>query len=87
MTDRPYEPISCTVHDRLLAAATLRQPVDLEIGSPGEAPAQVRGVIADVYSRGGAEYLRLVDGSTFRLDELRSLDGGPVGPSDAGDGR
>ena len=85
MTERPYRPIACDAHDRLLAAATLRRPTDLEVGAPGATPERIRGVIVDVYSREGAEYLLLADGRTIRLDEIRSLDGGPVGRSGSGD--
>ena len=73
--DPPYEPISCSAHDRLLAAATLRQESELEVeGSEGEREI-VRGVIRDVFSRAGAEYLELADGRLFRLDRIRSLNG------------
>lgn len=77
---RPYHPISCAVHDRLLELATLRR--ECEIGIVGDrSPDRVRGVIVDVYSQGGAEYLRLRDGTTLRLDEIRDLDGEPVPPA------
>lgn len=78
--DRPYLPISCAVHDRLLSLATLREECELTLEGPPGAPRRVRGVIADVYSRGGAEYLRLQDGATIRLDEIRALNGLPVPP-------
>jgi Rho-binding antiterminator len=81
--DRPYVPISCEFHDRLLASATLGEECELEIGSDVGVAERIRGVIADVYSRGGAEYLRLDDGRTLRLDRIRALNGRPmpsVGP-------
>ena len=81
MMDRPYTPISCEAHDRLLALATLRQECEITV-SPAGAPADsVRGIVEDVYSRGGAEYLRLRDGRTFRLDEILELDGQPIPPA------
>jgi Rho-binding antiterminator len=78
--DRPYVPISCGVHDQLLALATLRQECALTIGSGGGRAATVREIIVDVYSRSGAEYLELSDGQRFRLDEILALDGRPVPP-------
>jgi transcriptional antiterminator Rof (Rho-off) len=79
----PYRPISCSVHDRLLALATLRRECTLLIAAPGEPPRLIRGLIVDVYSKGGAEHLRLADGVVIRLDHIRALDGEPI---PAGDG-
>lgn len=77
----PYIPISCDMHDRLLDAATLRRECELTIaGAPGDAR-RIRGVIADVYSRDGAEYLQLRDGTTLRLDEILEFDGQAVYPA------
>lgn len=39
--------------------------------------AVARGRIVDVYSRGGAEYLRLEDGTVIRLDRIVSVNGKP----------
>jgi Rho-binding antiterminator len=76
--DTPYHPISCSVHDRLLALATLRRECSLLTTAPDGPPRLLRGVIVDVYSRGGAEYLRLADGTVVRLDRIRALDGLPI---------
>lgn len=78
--DRPYVPISCSVHDQLLALATLGEACELAIGPDPDSAERVHGVIVDVYSREGAEYLELRDGTTFRLDEIRALNGRPVPP-------
>ena len=78
--DAPYVPISCSVHDELLARATLRRECEIVYAQEGGGTARVRGVIADVYSRGGAEWLELRGGTTLRLDRLRELDGIPVPP-------
>lgn len=79
--DRPYVSISCAVHDEILALATLRRECDLTIAST-EGPAErVRGTIVDVYSRDGAEYLQLHDGSIYRLDQIQALNGRPIPPA------
>lgn len=75
--DQPYIPIDCSRHDELLALATLRTPCSLEVAAPHGAPVVLAGVIADVYTEAGAEYLRLRDGSIVRLDHIRALDGEP----------
>lgn len=78
MEQAPYEPISCSGHDQLLAFATLRKECRLTVSMEDGSPADVRGVIEDVYTRAGAEYLRLRDGSVFRLDRILTLDGRPM---------
>lgn len=73
--NQPYVPISCAVHDELLALATLRRECELTLVRGDGRPERVRGIIADVYSRGGAEYLELRGGGTYRLDQIQALDG------------
>lgn len=75
--DKPYIPIDCERHDELLALATLRRPCTLEVTLPAGSPASLSGVIEDVYTAAGAEYLRLRGGPTIRLDCIRMLDGRP----------
>ncbi len=74
MTD-PYRPIDCGLHDRLLAAATLRRRVALRFRGPDGAPVDAHDRIVDVFTRGGAEYLRTEDGAEVRLDRLVEVDG------------
>lgn len=76
--DQPYEPISCSIHDEFLALATLRRSCELTVLSEDGGERTVSGVIADVYTREGAEYLQLRDGATFRLDRIRALNGKPL---------
>lgn len=79
----PYRPIDCGAHDRLLALATRGTPCSLDIGLDAERVSQVHGVIVDVYSSEGAEYLRLADGRIFRLDYVRAIDRVPLPPAPA----
>lgn len=74
-TPRPYRPIDCGAHDRLLALATRGVPCDLDVDSGEGSVSRVHGVIVDVYSEAGAEYLRFADGRRFRLDDLVAIDG------------
>lgn len=80
--NQPYHPISCAVHDVMLDLATRRQPCVLTIEGDDGASSEVSGIIEDVYSREGAEYLRLSDGPTIRLDRIVRLDGRPVPSAD-----
>lgn len=75
--DQPYTPIDCARHDELLARASLRRACTLLVETPGAAPLLLSGVIEDVDTRAGAEYLRLRDGPTVRLDHIAMLDGLP----------
>lgn len=76
----PYTPISCNAHDRMVALATLGEECEVAVGDP-ENPERIRGVIVDVYTRDGAEYLRLRSGEIYRLDEIREVNGEAVLPA------
>lgn len=67
--DAPYTPVDCGFHDGLLALATLRRPVAIDLVGATEAD-PLRGRIVDVFSRDGAEYLRLDGGAAVRLDHI-----------------
>lgn len=76
----PYCPISCDIHDQLLELATLRQLCLLTISSRDKVEL-VRGIIVDVYSAQGGEYVKLKEGGTYRLDRILALNGRRVGRS------
>lgn len=77
--DQSYTPIDCAEHDELLALATLRQDMRCTILQPDGQQVSLAGVIADVYTSTGAEYLRLKDGDTVRLDRILTVNGRPFG--------
>jgi Rho-binding antiterminator len=79
--NQPYIPISCAVHDELLALASFQKDCELTIAVSEGRVERIRGIIKDVYSREGAEYLQLRDGSTFRLDQILALNGRPIPPA------
>ncbi len=81
--DAPYRPIDCGVHDRFLAASTLRRVVELAVLDEDGAVREARGRIIDVYTHEGVEYLRLetlggVAPHPVRLDRVLALDGDPL---------
>ena len=78
--DRVYRPIDCSLHDRLEAAATLRKIVAISYRTPQGELVGIEDRILDIFTRDGAEYLRLGDGSEIRLDDLCSVDGVVFGP-------
>jgi Rho-binding antiterminator len=75
--DDSYIPIDCSRHDELLALATLRTPCSLEANGLDGNTIAIAGVIEDVYTESKAEYLRMRDGPTVRLDHIRMLNGKP----------
>ena len=55
MSDSPYVPVSCALHSELELAALRRRPITLRLRDGSSR----RGTIADVWTEGGREWLRL----------------------------
>ena len=75
MTESDYQPVSCDYHDQLEAAAMHKQPVELEFEENGTRHNE-RGIIADVFTREGAEYVTVKGESAsleIRLDRILSM--------------
>jgi Rho-binding antiterminator len=70
-----YQPIACSLHDQLEAIATLRREVVIWYEADDGGSVEVTDRIADLYSRGGAEFLRLASGDEIRLDRIESVAG------------
>lgn len=73
-----YQPIDCNYYDRLEAWATMKTPCLLVFLDDEGAEQEVSGLIADLYTLNKAEYLRMDNGLTLRLDRLLSVNGVPV---------
>jgi Rho-binding antiterminator len=72
-----YQPIDCGVHDRLedlvvrRVVCRIRYTVYSDSGEDATGgKAEVEGRIADVFARGGEEFVRVDDGREIRLDRL-----------------
>jgi transcriptional antiterminator Rof (Rho-off) len=74
MTD-PYSPIDCGLHDELQLRVMKGRAVDVTWVDTTGALRHRTGRLLDVFSRAGAEFLRLEDESEIRLDQLREVDG------------
>ena len=75
MAEERYEPVSCDYHDQLEAAAMHKSNVELEFELEG-VPQRERGRIADVFTTGGAEFVRFVGDAgpvEIRLDHIISM--------------
>ena len=77
MPDPPYQPIACSVYDRIEQAAVRGTHHVVRYTAPDGSEVDARGRVADVFSRGGAEYLQVDGGPTIRLDRVRALDDAP----------
>jgi len=73
-TNPEYQPIDCSLHDRLEAAATLQKPVSLTIQLPSGDKDHIEDRIRDIFTRDGAEYLKLENNTEIRLDHIESID-------------
>ncbi|MCC7437577.1 MAG: hypothetical protein IT211_03680 [Armatimonadetes bacterium] len=70
-----YSPISCSLHDELLALATLRRAVQIIWRDSDGTEHQATATITDVFSRKAQEFLQLSSGEEIRLDHLVNVDG------------
>lgn len=75
-----YQPIDCSVHDRLedLAVRQVVCRIRYTVASASgrnatEEEAELEGRIVDVFARDGEEFLRTDEGREIRLDRLRAV--------------
>lgn len=73
----PYQKISCSYYDQLEALATKRSRCVILFWHE-EKEESAEGTIDDLFSRDGAEYLKLDKGLIIRLDRLISVNGVPL---------
>jgi Rho-binding antiterminator len=73
MTDS-YDPIDCSLHDRIEEAATLGRIVKI-VYDAEDGVVEIEDRITDWFARDGAEFLQTAGGISVRLDRIRTLDG------------
>jgi Rho-binding antiterminator len=73
MTD--YVPISCDLHDRLEALATLRKRCRIVYRTTNGETIGTFDTIADIYTKNKEEFAVLGSGESTRLDMLIEVDG------------
>lgn len=79
-TPATYHPVSCEFHDILESLATQHRTAQIRFTDADGVLQQRDAVIQDVFSREGAEYIRISSGETLRLDQLVTVD--EAGPAD-----
>ncbi|MGR6035185.1 MAG: hypothetical protein ACU4EQ_10495 [Candidatus Nitrosoglobus sp.] len=73
MTD--YVPISCDLHDRLEALATLGKRCKIVYRATNGETIETLNTIADIYTKNKEEFVVLGSGESIRLDMLIEVDG------------
>jgi len=68
VTEETYVPVACEYYDNLTAAAMRKTFQCFTVKSEGDHYENISGVVVDLYSDGGVEYMKLLDGRIFRLD-------------------
>ena len=68
-----YQPVSCGFYDELGLRMLRGQACTLVVGDD-DTTQTVEAVIEDIYTEGDAEYVRLADGTTLRLDRIVEVD-------------
>lgn len=75
MKEKGYDPVSCDWHDELEAAALHKKEVVLELAEGNDRKSE-RGRVADVFTRDGAEFVRIENGdgsAEIRLDRIQAM--------------
>ncbi|MEO0894911.1 MAG: Rho-binding antiterminator [Bacteroidota bacterium] len=75
MKEAVYIPINCNYYDKLEAWATLRQQVEIVLLDDSGKENKASGLIADLFIKDKAEYLKLKSGQEIRLDRIYSVNG------------
>jgi Rho-binding antiterminator len=70
-----YQPIDCSLHDRLESYATLRQPCRIVFRDEAGGRSESHDRIDDVFAEDGVEYIRTGSGERIRLDRIEEVDG------------
>jgi Rho-binding antiterminator len=70
-----YQPIDCSLHDRLESYATLRQPCRIAFRDEAGVRRASHDRIDDVFAEDGIEYIRTGSGERIRLDRIEEVDG------------
>ena len=77
----PYTPIDCNAYDELTVRITRGMPVTVRWRDADGGEAERTEVLADVFTRGDEEFLRLASGREIRLDRLIDVDGIAIYPA------
>ena len=71
-----YEPVACSFYDELGLRMMRERPCTLVVDE-GEQAETIEAVLADIFTEGDAEYVRLDDDRRIRLNRIRRVDDVP----------
>jgi Rho-binding antiterminator len=71
-----YTPVSCDLHDKLEAIATLHRTSQITYRNEADETVKVESKIVDIYAHEGADYCKLENDTVIRLDRLDALEAG-----------
>ncbi|TVP45635.1 MAG: hypothetical protein EA350_08810 [Gemmatimonadales bacterium] len=74
-TDSGYEPIACSVHDKLEETAVRRTVAHFVVREEDGETRELQDRVEDVFARDGVEFMRTGEGHEIRLDRLESVNG------------
>jgi Rho-binding antiterminator len=75
MLREKYMPVSCDFHDKLESLSTLNRQCHIVYRDEGGAIQNLNGHIVDLYTENHAEFMKLNNGVTLRLDQIESVNG------------
>jgi transcriptional antiterminator Rof (Rho-off) len=67
-----YQPISCSLYDRIESFSVLKKKVCVNYLSNDLNEESIHGVIDNLYSKDNSEFL-VINGITIRLDKIKSI--------------
>ena len=76
-TKKEYTPISCATYDDIIRYVTHKAPVTMTLETDGSTETK-DVLVTDVYTKESVEYMTTGEGNTYRLDQIRSIQGDTV---------
>jgi len=70
-----YTPVNCSFYDQLENAIVTKEKVSLEYLNENRSLEKYAGILLDIYSKEKAEFVKLADGTSIRLDFIQKLNG------------
>lgn len=75
MTKEEYEPIPCSVHDKLEETSVRGSVAHFVVREETGATREVQDRVQDLYARDGMEFMKTGGGEEIPLDRLESVNG------------
>jgi Rho-binding antiterminator len=70
-----YQQVSCSLYDGVESLAVNRKKIKISYVNTANRIETTEGIIADLFSKDKAEFIRLDNGLEIRLDKITEIDG------------